>query len=199
MKNSPVENAWETIEAELATQFPSVSASLNPPASEIDVARLEKRCDVSLPDDFKVSLLRHNGQKQRGILDTGFVNSALLLNVDSMITIWTTWRKLAADPAYVVHPDNDTSKEIATNHVWHPKWIPFTETVDGNSHIIDLAPRKSGTVGQVFMHAHGECGNVMTRSFTQWLERVASKLKNREYDSELVARFNAPWFSDIDI
>jgi cell wall assembly regulator SMI1 len=196
--NSVVVKSWETIEAELRKQFPSVYESLSPPASEFELARLEKSCEVSLPDDFRASLLRHNGQRERHSLH-GLVNGAELLNIEGILDVWNIWRQVASDPENFVHPDNDTSKEIATDRVWHPKWIPFTETADGNSHVMDLAPRRKGSVGQVFMHAHGECGDVMAKSFGQWLERVASKLRNQEFNVEAVEQFKKPWFSGLDV
>lgn len=198
MTDTALTTAWATIEAELAVQFPAVRSSLAAPATPLEIARLEKRCNVKLPDDLRASLLRHNGQIDRQTLNT-FANGATLLSVDAIIATWIMWQDLAGDSMLSVYPSNDTSKEIATNRVWHPKWLPFTETCDGNYHVMDFAPRSKGTMGQIFKLAHGEPGDVLATSYTQWLERIASKLVSRDYYDDSAAELNTPWFSGYDV
>ena len=154
-----IDDIWQTIELQLQEQFPAVFQTLAPPASEADVARLESRFGAILPSDLKESLLRHDGQQPRNTL-ANLVKGNTLLSVEGILDVWSVWQELAADPMYVVHPSNDTSEEIGTGVVWHPKWLPFTETGSGWHHVIDFGPRSKGVVGQVFHLAHGEPGEM---------------------------------------
>ena len=192
MPTSKIAAAWETIEAELQVQFPTVLESLAPPAQASEINQIEEVCHVQLPQDFCESLLRHNGQ--RGSHWTrALVNGADLLGVEEIGKHWQMWSLVVGD-SNEADPSSDVSEEIATDMIWHPKWIPFALTGSNMSYVIDLAPRSKGSVGQVFTHASGSPGEVLARSYTEWLEGLASKLARKSYDDEAVKRFGIPCF-----
>jgi cell wall assembly regulator SMI1 len=184
--------AWETIETELRNQFPDVLETLAPPARPAEIDQIEQICEVALPEDFRASLLRHNGQSGSNWM-RGLVNGADMHNVNGIAKHWQMWQMLAAD-GNEANPSSDTSEEIATDVIWHPKWIPFALTGANLSYVMDLAPRPKGSLGQVFTHAHGEPGRVLAKSFTEWLEGIASWLVGKNYDRDAVKRFGTPWF-----
>jgi cell wall assembly regulator SMI1 len=177
MPTSKIVAAWETIEAELQAQFPAVSETLAPPAQASEIDQIEEVCNVVLPQDFRDSLLRHNGQRG-SYWRCSLVNGADLLGAGDIIKYWQMWALVVADSNETDPPEN-TSDEIATDVIWHPKWIPFAVTGNNMSYVIDLAPRSKGSVGQVFTHASGSPGEILARSFTEWLEGLASKLARR--------------------
>jgi cell wall assembly regulator SMI1 len=193
-----IDETWDTIESELAVQFPQVHESLSPPATAYELDLLEGAMDRMLPPDFRASLLRHNGQRERMSLH-GFCNSACLLGTDGILDVWHGWRNVADPSIMYVHPHNDTSLEIDTGVVWHPGWVPFTETDCGNYHFLDLAPRPRGTVGQIFFSFDAAPGGVLARSYREWLDRIASKLVARDYQRTLSEEFGSPWFNGFDV
>jgi molybdopterin molybdotransferase len=204
MPASKIVAAWETIEAELQAQFPAVSETLAPPAQASEINQIEEACSVVLPQDFRESLLRHNGQRGSMSMHNdpdprgsywrcSLVNGADLLGAGDIIKHWQMWVDVVGD-SNETDPSSDTSDEIATDVIWHRSWIPFALTGNNTSYVIDLAPRSKGSVGQVFTHASGSPGEVLARSFTEWLEGIASKLARRSYNDEAVKRFGIPWF-----
>jgi cell wall assembly regulator SMI1 len=106
--------SWDTIESELAAQFPKVLASLSPPAEELDVVQMEDALGCKLPSDFRASLMRHNGQDKQS-LEAGavlFCNAASLLGTVGILHAWTMWQEISADEGMEVHPSSDTSTAI---------------------------------------------------------------------------------------
>ena len=57
-----MDEIWARIEAWLDKNAPRALASLRSPADELDVAKFERKLGATLPDDFRASLRRHNGQ-----------------------------------------------------------------------------------------------------------------------------------------
>lgn len=192
MCSTRVFTAWEAIEAQLREQFPSVLETLAAPASAAEIDEIEQVCAVTLPEDFRASFLRHNGQSGSNWMQ-GLVNGADLHNAEGIGRHWRMWQMLAAD-GNEAHPSNDTSEEIATDVVWHPKWIPFALTGSNLSFVLDLAPRPKGSLGQIFTHAHGEPSGVLARSYIEWLEGIADRLVRKSYHHDAVSRFASPWF-----
>ena len=192
MPTSKIVAAWEAIELELRAQFPAVLESLAPPARATEIDQIEEVFHVPLPQDFRESLLRHNGQ--RGSHWTrALVNGADLLGVEEIGKYWQMWALVVGD-SNEADSSSDVSEEIATDVIWHPKWIPFAVTGSNMSYVIDLAPRSKGSVGQVFTHASGSPGEVLARSYTEWLEGLASKLVRKSYNDEAVKSFGTPYF-----
>jgi cell wall assembly regulator SMI1 len=194
MPTSKIVAAWETIEAELQVQFPAVLETLAPPAQASQIDQIEEVCQTPLPQDFRESLLRHNGQRGSH-WNRALGNGADLLSAEEISKVWQMWALVVGDgDDNEAHPSSDTSEEIATDVIWHPKWIPFAHTGSNMSYVTDLAPRSKGSVGQVFAHSSGSPGNILARSYTEWLEDVALKLARKSYDDELVKRFGTPYF-----
>ncbi len=184
--------AWETIETELREQFPAVLETLALPARAAEIDEIEQVCGVTLPVDFRASLLRHNGQSASNWM-RGLVNGADLHSAEGIAKHWQMWQMLAAD-GNEIDPSNDISEEIATDVGWHPKWVPFALTGSNLSYVIDLAPRPKGSLGQIFTHAHGTPGGVLARSYADWLEGIARRLVSKDYNHEAVNRFTTPYF-----
>jgi len=198
MPASRIVAAWEAIEAALHAQFPAVLATLAPPAQAAEIDAVEQICEVALPLDLRESLLRHNGQRDSH-RTRGLVNGADLLDAEGIGRVWQMWAMVTGDGNNEVDPSNDVSEAIATDVVWHPKWIPFAQTGDNLSYVTDLAPRQKGSVGQVFTHYSGTPGEVLARSYTEWLEGLAAKLAARSYDDAAVKRFGTPWFGSASV
>jgi cell wall assembly regulator SMI1 len=60
-----VEQVWARIDAWLAERHPSLAERLAGPASEADLAHLERSIGASLPEDYKCSLRIHAGGRTR--------------------------------------------------------------------------------------------------------------------------------------
>jgi hypothetical protein len=70
---------------------------------------------------------------------------------------------------------------------------PITSFVDPNE------CSGEGVVGQIFVRARGTPGDVLARSYGEWLERVASKLATQEYRTDAVKCLGTLWFQGVDV
>jgi len=176
-----VQESWTVVENVLADRFPNIYKSLNPGASDADITRLESVIGKTIPDDFRDSLLIHNGQDDQSQL-IRFVNYNSLLSVDDMIDDYKMHRGLFAgwDPIEWLAPDK------IKNVTWNSGWIKFTES-DGDGYVIDLDPGPHGVVGQVFMRYHDDPSNVSNTksdSFATFLSDCANSLLQGSYEVE---------------
>ena len=62
-----MDEIWDRIEALLAMYAPQLAVVLNSPASEDEIAAVERSLKISLPDDVRISYLRHNGESDRNL------------------------------------------------------------------------------------------------------------------------------------
>lgn len=119
-------------------------SSLNPPATQTDIHKLEDLINAKLPDSFKQAYEIHNGQK---ILSKGIFGGKFFLSIDEIITEWMIWSKLQ-DDLFFDELDVNADMQIKAQW-WNKKWIPFTNDGEGNHICIDLDPSKVGRYGQV--------------------------------------------------
>jgi cell wall assembly regulator SMI1 len=167
-----VARAWDRIEAWLAQHLPS--AQLNPPAAEDDIAALETKVGVRLPDDLRASLLRHDGED----VDDGPALAAgmPLLGVDGIDSEWTLWTDMQARGEFEAGPEPSTV--IRTDEWFRRGWIPFAGS-DGQDFCIDYDPGPDGRAGQLVSMDH-ETGATPhpVPSFTAWLTLLADELES---------------------
>jgi cell wall assembly regulator SMI1 len=186
---------WARIEGWFAKNHPKLSLGLRPPASAKDIAAAEKTLGVTFPEDFRASLLVHDGQD-----DTPGVRlvpiAQRLGSLESFVTAWSDDRA-AFDAERMEERFEWLSDDERVRQVhFHPKHIPIAGSLfwDYDRLLLDFIPGPSGTVGQVI--ARDDISFVfLAPSFGALLAKIADGLENgtivvshTTYDSELEYR-----------
>lgn len=84
---------WLAIQQHMARLAPDIAASLNPPATAQDIARLQTALNLTLPPDFCAYLLTFNGQRHDNFT-RGFYGYPAPLPVEEIITTNQTFQTL---------------------------------------------------------------------------------------------------------
>ena len=159
---------WQQLEPWILANAPELHRTLQAGASDADIAKLEQRLGMILPEDYKTFLTLCNGQSNQ--LEAYFYDGELL-SVKSVELQWDIWKKLLECDAFEginSEPDNGIRDDW-----WNPRWIAFTHDGGGNHLCLDLEPAEGGTVGQVITMWHdSEARELRFPSFTAWLGNV---------------------------
>lgn len=163
---------WTTIERELGTHAPSILPTLNPPASDNEIAGLEARLGYPIPDDLRESLRIHDGQDDpRGL--AVFCAAGTLLPVEAMLETW----------ARITEIDRQLAEEIPdrAGEWWDPAYLPLSDFA-GDRLCVNLDPEARG---EIVWHVH-DCGieHGLFESYTTWLRSVAEALAERRFSQE---------------
>ncbi len=163
---------WTRFEEWLSEHWPAGLASLNPPATDEQIARLETALGCKLPDDYVSCLKIHNGQ------DTnvgGLFDGSEFLSTDEILAQWTVWKDLLDGGEFAGINSNPASG--VRNDWWHAGWIPFTHNGGGDHLCLDLAPAPAGNVGQVISmwHDYGE-RDLKAPGFNAWFKAYTKRV-----------------------
>jgi len=161
-----VNKAWDKIEAWFAKNDPT--AKLNPGASASDIHDLETKINLTIPEDLKVSLLRHNG-----VADPHW-SKGNLNSIEEIIREWEGWADMEEDEMADAGPKDN---EYIQPYFWSKLWIPIDADGAGNGAVVDTNPGPKGKVGQVlhFDHGMGPSGPLYL-SFADYLEDACDSL-----------------------
>lgn len=165
-------NTWTRFEAWLSEHWPEGLASLNPPATDEQIASLQEAIGLTLPEAFVVCLKIHNGQDPSS---GGLFNATEFLSTDRILAEWTVWKELLDDDDFE-GIESDPQAGIR-NDWWNASWIPFTYNGSGDHLCLDLAPDTSGSLGQVITmwHDQGE-RELIAPNFSAWFESYVGRV-----------------------
>ena len=168
---------WNRYEAVLKKHNPLGYATLQDPATEIEIKEAEQAMKVRFPKELKDAYRRYNGAKEPRWAKNPvlFANSeASWGNLKSVVNEWNTnvWvdgtidydRRSNYDPAYLhgldIYP-----------YWWHPKRIPIGLTNTPTVIAIDMHPGPQGTRGQLIYHSGDDFGGALiARGLNAWIE-----------------------------
>jgi len=174
-------NAWNRIVAWHEANTRPGKFRLNPGASPAAVAAFEQAIGAKLPNDFRESLLLHDGGSEYGwILWYGE-----LLSIDAMLKQWTMYRDWQASGEYAAPGSTDWATESIEGPIkpifWNVKRLFITNN-SGNHLTLDLDPPQEGNHGQVFYHSH-EVGSekLLAPSWAAFLDQLADDLEAGKY------------------
>jgi len=174
-----VKGIWRRIEAILEAQAPEIKKSLNNGATKKALRKLETLCRVSLPDDFKVSYLLHDGQNsgQESLIREGVFTKEgyVLMPLEYIVAEWKSWKELETNGEF---SGQESVPDGGIQPVWwHPAWISFASNGGGDSLCIDMAPANNGTKGQVISMNHETAQRqLIAKSLTEFLSKLADHL-----------------------
>ncbi|MFI6478996.1 SMI1/KNR4 family protein [Nonomuraea sp. NPDC050663] len=154
-----VDAVWSRIERWLARKAPKSLQRLNPPAAPRTIARTERAMGLTFPDDYRASLLRHDGARDWGLPTDGLHALVPLKEVRD------EWHMMCG-----MYRDGTTTPDFA--FWWHGHSVPFAKAVDGGHQLIDVR------TGEVF-HFYNETGLTQEApSYLTFLRRIATSLES---------------------
>ncbi|HMU74167.1 MAG TPA: SMI1/KNR4 family protein [Elusimicrobiota bacterium] len=186
-------DAWKRIEIWLARRAPDALATLNPPASQTEMAAAEKEMGLWFPADLRASLLRHDGQTKA--VPAAFPQGLAALSVKGILESWKTrthrlgamlgdrddfdgWRKSIAQGVMFV--GGPVKARLAD-----PRWIPIADSNGDVFWFVDLDPAPGGTPGQVIeVDPEGTTWEVLSPSLADHLTRYADALEKGDYTAD---------------
>jgi len=160
-----IDDAWEMIEEWFAKKEPTFK--LNPGASAADIEKLETRIGLTLPEELKASLMRHDG------VDELHWPKGEFCSVESILRDW----EMRAD-IFAEEEDKDAEGGVMKAGWWRKGWIPIDADGAGNGTCIDLVPGSKGKKGQIidFDHETGPNGPHYD-DFADYLEAMVDELR----------------------
>jgi internalin A len=196
MSNS-VQPVWSRLEAVFQERYPTLFASLNPPATVEQLDAFEKATLISLPEDVRSSYLLHDGCKGIGGFNEG--DGPLLFcghrwaSLNEALDRWQYWYDIAPyddlldDSAYFYTEADDywAAEAIRPWAQGFPRcWFPIGHRgKDHNSAwFIDMLPGPKGRPGQLITMSMGMSSLVAADSFSAYLHALADSLEKGEVE-----------------
>jgi cell wall assembly regulator SMI1 len=171
---------WQRLEAAAGDGLPPLR--LRPGTTEAAIAAAERTMGMAFPEDFRASLLVHDGQEPgEHDLDTKdwLPGHAPLASLDAIVTRWQEECRI-----YEQFGAGDAPEEIEGGALYHylahPKRIPIAGNPwwDQDNTYIDLYPGPTGKPGQLAMFGKGVFGVVHGPSFRGALELFVAGLES---------------------
>ena len=170
-----VEESWTRIEAVLAADVPDGLAGLRPGADESYITIAEAELGVRLPEPYRRSVMRHDGQDPRA---PWLVDGGQLCSLSDLLHDWREWNGMQdAGELDAFAPDAKPDPEIRREQWWRRGWLPFVSQ-DGDHLVLDLDPAPVGQAGQIFAFSHESgAGRLAAPDFGVWLRTWAEELE----------------------
>ena len=174
-----LEKSWKRIVAWYEANVGPGSFPLAPGASRNEIEALEKVIGANLPDDFRNSMLLHNGGELGCWIPW---RNGYLLSLDQILREWKMYNKTYQQGGResLCSPDSDyvppNMKGPIKPIFWNPRRVPVTE--NGERHLmLDLDPPAKGHYGQVISFADEGPRAVVAASWADFLEGFANDLE----------------------
>jgi cell wall assembly regulator SMI1 len=168
-----VDRLWNRIETWLSANAPALAAGFHPPATARKLAATEQLLGVQLPEDARLSYLRHNGH-------WSLFGGWEWYSLEGIRRSWTVWNDLLAEGCFA-GKRNTSDGSMVRQDWWHPGWIPLAH-LESDEICLDCAPGPQGTVGQIIEMWHDEGQRpVVATSFREWLTDFADDLERGVY------------------
>lgn len=161
----PDHPVWRRIEAWMGAHAPEALEVLRPGADDDSIRAAEDVLGLDLPESFRRSVARHDGQEVQwpSLVELGF-----LMSLQHMVDEWrslTEWYEERSDFA-----EGDAW--------WRPGLVPFVWR-DGDYLCLDLHPPQGRARGEVWALVHDDEPPLspVATDFGVWLERWADELE----------------------
>jgi cell wall assembly regulator SMI1 len=178
---------WTRYTTWLEKNAPASRANLAPPASGQDIAALERRIGVELPDDVHGIWMLNDGQRDAMIATrlspaTVCLPTLSFLSTKLVADVWGEWETLrqGAGVAELDAACRSSVPGVVRPLYTHPRWIPLWSDPTRPDYIgLDLAPDERGTPGQVINFGRNEDTHYCcARSFTELLEILVEEVES---------------------
>ncbi len=169
-----VESSWKRIERWLEAGAPEAASELLPPTTLAAIAKAEATLGMTLPDDYRASLLCHAGEEQ----DSYGVMGHMLWPLTKVISTRAMMLKFKADGVWPPEIDGNARPGPGVRKSWfHEAWLPIAANGSRDMVCLDLAPAEGGTVGQLIQYfGDMKDRNVIAPSVGDWLAQRADDM-----------------------
>jgi cell wall assembly regulator SMI1 len=178
---------WSRMEDWYRRNAPQTLQALGRGAIDEELASLDRALGAPIPDDYRTSLVRHNGG--------AFIHNADYLDIAWAKRIMVRMRAvLEQGPLPSPEPTKDTGTKVAPVY-WCKQWLPVAESRFGTLILLDLAPLPGGMVGQVLqLEQQDSEGPFLTQwsSFAEWLDAYRADLDAGKYEVDEFGNINGP-------
>jgi len=193
-----IHTLWQRLESWAEKHAPEMLDELQGPATQVEIDELEKRLQLSLPEDFKQSLLIHNGEDDGWPSRVFFENGAYL----PVPAIYNDWKMLqeAVQADAIDRSEYDSEVNPKIKPVMFSKgWIPIMNMNGDVFHAIDMDPGETGVAGQI-IQVDWECDvfEVIAHSFTEFLQKYIEALESGKIEIELDKSVNIKTEKKLD-
>jgi cell wall assembly regulator SMI1 len=143
----------------LAECVPHVARQLRAPAGDAELAELEARLGLPLPEQVRSLYALHDGQEYTAGL--GVIYGLDFLSLADVAAVWNEWREVRDDPQYDPE-DFDPYEDVFVPGVVRkayttPGWVPLFRLPGGTDYFgVDLNPGDAGAYGQVINFGRDE-------------------------------------------
>ena len=170
-----VNKAWDRIDAWYKKNAPSWELPKGATDAEID--ELAKHMNLTFPEEFRVSLKRHNG------IDEGQWPKSCLNSIERIKSEWDVWTDLLNGGDF--DESKVDSEGVFEPKWWSAKWVPIDADGAGNGSVMDLAPGPKGKMTQILDmdHETGPSGPLYP-DFPAYLEDMANKFEKGNFAVE---------------
>lgn len=182
-KSASIAELWAALEAFVATT--PLKLHLRPPATEKAIRAAERTMKLSFPDDFRASLLVHDGQETGDGDDAGVFpwlsGHPRLASLERIVEAWKdqceTFKTFQGTDAPI---EIDGGRMV--HYLWHPKRIPIAGNPwwDQDNTYLDFIPGPNGVPGQLVCFGKGYvdglwCGPGFGAAFALFVDAVVSR------------------------
>ncbi|WP_203887588.1 SMI1/KNR4 family protein, partial [Planotetraspora kaengkrachanensis] len=123
--------SWRRIDDWLEAHAPATLELLNPPVTAEALESAQQVVGMRFPVELSESLKCNDGLSDW----TSLLPESSPLSASGIAEHWRICMETASNnDGFVVPPWEDEPW-------WHPLWVPWAASADGNAHIIDLRPR----------------------------------------------------------
>jgi cell wall assembly regulator SMI1 len=149
-----VTEAWERIHTWLSKHAPKILASLNPPATDAQIAAAEKAFKVRMPDEWRELYRVHDGMNDDSNLGSLFYGMNFLTLERAIVEYGLNDEN--DEPEAKRMPATRAEAGIRTEDMHNRKWIAVAH--DGGATLIrvDMDPAPAGHPGQVIFTDHDD-------------------------------------------
>ena len=163
-----IADAWGEIRAWWKAN--GVADTLRSGARETAVAAFEQELGATLPEDYRASLLLHDGEYAS-------VYGYDYLSIKSARDSWRSMNRLLAKGTF---KNRNASDRKTFPQWWSDRWVPFAMDSGGNYHCLDLSNKVHTVIAMENQDGQGPY-KTDHASFLGWLQRYARGLQQGLY------------------
>lgn len=187
-EHPPIKDTLAALQAWMENHAAGVA--FRPPAYSAALDNFEEKSGLTLPDDLRQLLMLADGETRQS---AGSIGNWRIMPINEIQAAWGMLTQLAAKGAFSdLSPD---PSPYLRKTWWHPGWVPFVSSDQGNYYCIDTDPPEMERCGQVllFRQEHTE-RPLVGASLAHWLSNINRDLTAGVYTFDEVEGFNGEAF-----
>ena len=150
---SEIDGLIQRLDAWLQQNRPEYYASLNPGASDEEIAELETSLGWNLPEDFVKFYKWRNG-------------------INELVPGWVWMSLIHISEIRAWHLEYMKNESFSKNQRWHPDFVPFLENGAGDYYCLDRCGVWNGQIYQIILSVHDDRSQIEAPNFNSWLEVI---------------------------